>query len=173
MKFKKGLVAAALLMGAFATSASADNSKFLNAIYIDGGVSTMEINGETFDSMSYGLGFQGNVTENVTAGAYYGVNSPTDSTLEDFYQVGLTVGYNVFNSAELYGSVNYNFDESQTVGGVGYGVGFKYQVVDYLALTAKYNYASMDPIVGDNYDYTVGMIGVELNLRNGDRSKKW
>ena len=98
--------------------------------------------------------------------------NPTDSDYVSFGSFEVNVGYRVTSKFTTYGLLSYDH-ESNVADGVGFGAGVKYQLIDYIAVAAKYKHTSMSPIIGSSFSKDVATVGLEFNFNTSDGDQKW
>ncbi len=172
MKFKN-IAIASLICASLATSASADfvNYKALGHMHgsVDYGMMNLEDTNVGALNFDFGFPYQ---TENYVFGMDYVYENPTDSDYVSFGSFEANVGYRVLPQATVYGLISYDY-ESDVADGIGFGLGAKYQLIDYIAVTAKYKHTSMDPIIGASFSKDIATVGLELNFNSADGNQKW
>ncbi len=172
MKLKK-IALAALLFGTLATSASAGGINYSALGNMHGSVDygMMTLDGTNVGALNYDFGFTHQAGDYVF-GFDYMYETPTDSNYVSFGSIEANFGYRFIPKLTTYGLVSYDY-ESSVADGVGFGVGAKYQLIDYIAVTAKYKHTSMSPIFGDSFSKDIATVGLELNFNTADGNQKW
>ena len=168
------ITTAALLCGTLVSSASADfiQYKVLNALHLSASYGMLDLDTTSTTSVNYELGYD-IIKENYIVGFSYTLEAPTDTTYLSYGSYEMDLGYRVTPKAHVYGLVSYDFSDGAVAGGVGFGLGAKYQVFDSIALMSKVKYTSMSAAIGNDYGKTVATVGVEFNFRKGDGSTRW
>jgi len=172
MKLQK-IAAAALLCGTLVSSASAGtNYKLLNSLHASASYGLLGLDSESTTSINYEFGYD-YLFENYMVGFNYVVETPTDEAYFDYGSLEFDFGYRVNPQAHVYALLSYDFTDEATAGGMGFGVGAKYQVFDSIALMSKLKYSSMSPTLGESYGKSVATVGIEFNFRKKDGSTRW
>lgn len=177
MKINK-IVVATMLCGAIATTASAKvNYNFLGKMY--GGVQygILNLDEESTNALDFNFGVV-KQTEKYVFGVDLQYEMPADSTYPSFLNMELKVGYRFISKANVYGLISYDFisnsfTDNLTGGGVGFGVGAKYQLIDYVAATFKAKHTSLSYITGSSFSKDTATIGLEFNFCTSDGNQKW
>jgi len=149
------------------------NYKGLGKAHINVGVSSMEIDSQTTQATEIEVGTDFFYGERYTVGFNYVFELPDDSNITQFSAIEFNYEYKIANKTDIYGFVGYDFNDDATASGIGYGLGMKYQITDYLGTYAKFKYTSITPIEGDDYDKTVATFGIILNFKDANGVAKW
>jgi len=117
------------------------------------------------DSSGYNLtySFSTEFKEKYVAGVSMEVTN-MDDTDSGINSIALMFGYNLAKNTTAYGELSYDYN-SDEYSGVGYSLGAKYQVYNYVAINAKYHMATLTPTVGDDVDFSYGAVGLEFNFK--------
>lgn len=169
----KKIATAALICASIATTASADFIQYKSMAHLHGNVDygMMKVADNDLSALDFQVGVTYQ-TENYEFNFDYVFENPTDSNYVSFGSFELNAGYRVVPQATVYGLVSYDY-ESSVADGIGFGLGAKYQLIDYIALTAKYKHTSMAPVFGDNFSKDIATVGIEFNFKDAKGNMKW
>jgi len=159
----KTLTTAIIATAMLSTTASADffNTKAMKAAHISvsGGTSTLD--GESTGVMVYGFGLEYKF-KTITLGYDVSIEQVSDSESPSFTGIEVDLGYRINDRTEAFLLAGYDTDD--VFSGVSYGLGAKYQLVDYVAVVAKYKASSVSAAVGPSYDRNAITAGIEFNF---------
>jgi len=162
----KSIATLTLLCGTLVSSLNADfiNYGALEKMHISASYGMMDLDGENTNTLNYEFGYD-ILFDSFTVGANYIVEVPEEGDSLQYGSIELDVGYRTTPKTNIYALLAYDFSEDQTVDGLGFGLGVKYQLVDYVAITSKVKYSNMSPVVGNSYGKTIATVGIEFNLK--------
>lgn len=172
MKFRKitsAVFAASILLAGISSTASAESMEEVN---IHGGYVTGDMGGSSVDGYSAGLGFNHDFgsSKNWVAGFLvdFGSLSTDNGSSTTIVDVDFLLGYNVTHDFEAYAFVGISSADYGT--GPAYGLGVKYQVIDYVAFDLRYKIASLSPEsgFGPNLEMNTATAGVEFNFETSN-----
>ena len=133
----------------------------ISANYIQASIGDIDSAGH---SIPYGFEFD--IKEKYVAGVTFGFIGIDDSET-DLSTIALMAGYKPLKNTIAYTEITYDFNDDH-ISGVGYSLGAKYQVFDYVALNAKYHMATLSPLTGKDIDFSYAAIGLELNFKTSE-----
>ena len=168
-------LAAAILAGwLMTTSAMAEiNYSMLWKMHADVQYGTMSLGDIDTSITKVGFGLDFKFNKSFTGGVIYDFYIPSDSTVDSPFDIGLEVGYTPIDKVKITGSLAYGTDNSNSYGGVLFGLGAKYQIIDYVAAIAEVKTGSMSPIAGSSFTQTTATTGLEFNFLKADGSYRW
>ena len=170
----KHLATTILMSGLLSTSAMAEiNYSALGKMHADVQYGTLKLDNINTNVTKVGFGMDYKINDAFSAGFVYDFYIPSDSSVDSPFDIGLEVGYIPMKKVKLTGSVAYATDNSNTYSGALFGLGAKYQIIDYVAAIAEVKTGSMSPIAGSSFTQTTATAGLEFNFLKADGSYRW
>lgn len=171
----KKITSTVLIIGALAASSSSllnasglVNMNALEAMSIHGGYSSGDFDHTSVSGANVGFEMGTDFFSDKIHGAFgfdyddLGITTATNSAKSALGTGYVTLGYKFMPNLNTYLLGGYSTIDS--IGGVAYGAGIKYQLIKYVALDARYKHASLSPSIGSNVNVNVATVDIEFNF---------
>lgn len=147
------------------------NMNAIKTLSVHGGYSSGDVQGTSVSGANIGFEIGKNFMEEKIHGAFgfdyddLGINTETSSSKSALATMYLTLGYKFFPDLNTYilGGVS-TIDGAS---GLAYGAGVKYQLINYLAIDARYKHATLTPTstTGSDLNVNTATVFLELNFQ--------